>query len=61
MSERHVLLFHAHLQYLTQNGMALVQTVKKGYQWNFVFFRLFFVSLLCLPTRFFGVDLCLCC
>jgi len=62
-SERHALLFHEHLQFSKKIGyrMDLAQTANTGYWRHFRFVRVVFVSLLCLPQAFFGVDLCLFC
>jgi len=46
----------------TQYSMELAQTANKGYWRHFRFLHpVVFATLLCLSTRFFGVDLCLFC
>jgi len=60
-SERHVLLFHAHLQFsiTVQHGMVLYRLPTKvtgGISFSFVHFLFHFYAW---PMRFFDVDLCI--
>ena len=58
-SENHEIYSMNICNFRTQYGMDLAQTADKGYWSHFVFFRIFFVSLLILPRVFSGWT-CVC-